>query len=488
MAELRRTAPAPVEAPIPVGTTVTLDDDAKFHDRSLITGGSPWRLLKLPGRSRAIAERWAKGNGVVRVGEEQFARMLVQQGLLHPHFPRRLDVDDVDVVIPVRDDVASLASLLSQLVGLHVTVVDDGSLNPSAVAQCVHDSGAALVRLEENEGPARARNAGLADTERSFVWFLDADLTLDNAHDVLSRLFSHLDDPLVAAVAPRVRGAEGFSLRERFEQRFSPLDMGPRSGLVVPGGAVGYVPSACLLTRREALGSGFNSALRVGEDVDLVWRLHDEGWLVRYSTEVLVTHRARGTWRQWWHQRVSYGRSAGELAALHGNRLAPLRADVWTLVAWSSVLASKPLFGARIARAAQASVVQRLGPGTDDPHKVAGAVVARGMVQSTGPLARSVVRTYGPLVLVAAFHPRLRRRALALFSIGTAWRWRRTRVHLSDIPLALADDLAYGVGVWCGAWSARSARAVTPHITKSSIGLRNLLGIRPKPGSDNEPL
>ena len=77
-----------------------------------------------------------------------------------------------------------------------------------------------------------------------------------------------------------------------------------------PGSRVSYVPTAALLVRRSALdsvaiddaaipapghlaGPGplssrgvFDPALRYGEDVDLIWRLHDAGWRVRYEPSV----------------------------------------------------------------------------------------------------------------------------------------------------------------------------------------------------------
>ena len=459
-----------------MGTLVTLDEEARFLDRDLIAGGAPWRLLHLPGGSRTVAERWV-GGGEVRAGEERFARTLVQQGLLHPHFQGELKIDDVDVVIPVRDDVASLRSLLTQLQEFHVTVIDDGSLHPVLVRECAHQFDVALVRLEENQGPAGARNAGFLATTRPFVWFLDVDVTLDNALDVLERLSAQFADPLLGAIAPRIRGGGGSSMRDHFEQRFSPLDMGSRSGLVVPGGPVGYVPSACLVVRRGAFGDGFDEELRVGEDVDLVWRLSDRGWLVRYVADVVVVHRARGTWRNWWDQRVSYGASSSDLAQRHGARLAPLRSDVWTLVAWASVLAAKPMIGARIVRVARTALRSRLAESTDDADHVSSEVVTKGMLRAGGPLARALVRTFGPLVVLVALHPKLRRRALLVFAVGTAWRWRRTRFHASDVPLALADDLAYSVGVGRGAWQTKSLKALTPHVTKSSLSVRELLGL-----------
>ncbi len=469
-------APVPVDAPISQGTLVRLDEEATFIDRDLLSGGSPWRLLRLPGGSKSVAQRWAKG-GRVGAGEGRFARTLVQQGLLHPIYPSVDDIDDVDVVVPVRDDVDSLRSLLATLPPLHVTIVDDGSQDQLAVAKCAKEFKVDLVRLDVNRGPGAARNAGVGATSRPLIWFIDVDVTIDDPLGVLARLRSHFDDPLEGAVAPRIVGAQGASARDRFEQRFSPLDVGRRSTLVVPNGAVSYVPGACLLVRRASFGEGFDESLRVGEDVDFVWRLHDRGWLVRFDADVTVAHRARTSWRAWWRQRVVYGKSSSELAKRHGERLAPLRVDAWTLSAWLSALAGKPVIGLRIMGAARDQLRERLRPTTDDADHVARALVGRGMLRAGGPMARAVVRQFGLVVLVSAVVPRLRRRALLLYALGTAWRWRHSRVHVRDIPLAMADDAAYGVGLLEGAVSSRTLAALTPHITKSTLGLRNVLGL-----------
>jgi mycofactocin system glycosyltransferase len=397
---------------------------------------------------------------------------------LHPIYPSVDALNDVDVVIPVRDDVTSLRTLLATLSHLHVTVVDDGSQDQLAVAKCAKEFKVDLVRLDVNRGPGAARNAGVRATSRPLLWFIDVDVVIDDPLDVLARLQSHFHDPLEGAVAPRIVGARGNSVRDRFEQRFSPLDVGRRNAIVVPNGAVSYVPGACLLVRRASIGEGFDESLRVGEDVDFVWRLHDRGWLIRFVADVTVAHRARATWRAWWHQRVRYGKSASELAIRHGERLAPLRVDAWTFTAWLSALAGKPVIGLRIMNAARAQLRERLRPTTDDANQVSRELVGRGMVRAGGPLARAVVRHFGLVVVLGALLPRLRRRALLLYAVGTAWRWRDTRLHVTDIPLAIADDAAYGVGLLEGAVSSRTLAALTPHITKSTLGLRSVLGLK----------
>jgi len=186
-----------------------LDADAEFLDRNFLVGGAPWRLLRLPGSSLGVAQRWKTGD-VVRRGEERFARTLIRQGLLHPIYAHDAPLDDVDVVIPVHNDIGSLRQLLAQLRGLHVTVVDDGSPDPILVRECAQQFGADLVRLERNLGAAGARNAGAEATSRPFLCFVDDDVSLANAREVLSRLRAQFQDHELGACA---RGCEAARAR-----------------------------------------------------------------------------------------------------------------------------------------------------------------------------------------------------------------------------------------------------------------------------------
>jgi mycofactocin system glycosyltransferase len=476
MSTLVPLAPVPIEWLIAKGTSVIFDGRVEFIDDEYVSGGSPWRLLRLAGRSREVADRWHYG-GTVEAGEERLARTLVVQGLLHPRFNEVLNRDDIDVIVPCYNASSALAALLAQLKGFHVTVVDDGSTEEEKVAQLCHNFGATAIRLNENFGPAHARNVGASSTRRKLLWFIDVDILISDATSVAQELASTFVDPMVAVVAPRVRGPNVDSLRGRFEHRFGPLDMGEYSGLVVPGGATGYLPSASMMVRRDSFGEGFDETLRVGEDVDLVWRLHDAGWLIRYNAQVDVEHPARDSWKAWLLQRERYGASAGELAKRHGSRLAPLRSDPWTLVMWLTALIGKPALGFRIVRAAQNDAKEKLFRNAKDPSGVAREVVGRNMFRAGGPLARAVVRTFGILLLIAALHPRLRKRALILFGVGTAWRWRHNRPLVSDIPLGIADDMAYGVGVLHGAVRSKTMVPLIPRITKSSLTVRSVLGL-----------
>ena len=70
-------------------------------------------------------------------------------------------------------------------------------------------------------------------------------------------------------------------------------------------------------SRRSRQVGGFDPSLRVGEDVDLVWRLVEAGWRARYEPQSVVGHRPRATLAALLRQRFGYGRSAGALDRRH---------------------------------------------------------------------------------------------------------------------------------------------------------------------------
>ena len=107
------------------------------------------------------------------------------------------------------------------------------------------------------------------------------------------------------------------------------------------------MPAAALVVRVDALRSigGFDADLRVGEDVDLVWRLDEAGWRCRYDPRAEVDHLPRPTLAAWAAQRMSYGRSAAPLALRHPGALAPAAVSGWSAGAWGLTAAGRPVAG-----------------------------------------------------------------------------------------------------------------------------------------------
>jgi len=464
---------------LPAGSRVVLDPrTASWRGDRLLMGGSPWRLLRLSEPARDVVRRLrAAGEAGCVVTEPTtvaVANLLVERGFAHPVAVPR-PAAGVAVVVPAygRADrlAACLASLADGAAGTAVVVVDDASPDAAAITSAAAAHGARLIRHAVNRGPAAARNTGLAATTAPVVAFLDSDCTVSPGWlDALVPLF---DDPRVVAVAPRVRPRTDEprpSLLARHEAARSALDMGRRRELVRPGAPLGFVPSAALLVRREALADGaFEPSLRLGEDVDLVWRLAAAGGHVRYEPSVTVLHDARSRFAEWARRRYEYGTSAADLDRRHPGRLAPARPSAWNLAALGLLVAGRPLGAAAVSGAAAAVLGRRLEAAGGDTA-LAAVVVGKGVVADAAALGHALRREWWPLGWAAlALAPRSRpARAAALAMLApVALEWVRERPDVDPARYALlrlAEDAAYGSGVIASAVRGRRPGALVPVI------------------------
>ncbi|MET7541333.1 mycofactocin biosynthesis glycosyltransferase MftF [Streptomyces sp. NPDC005507] len=456
--------------PLPAAFRLRPDPGLRLlRDGRVLLGGSPYRLMRLTARAVPVVSAWLDGKPV---GEGRaaglLARRLVQAGMMHPVPPSEAPRPSVTVVVPVRDRAEHLARCLAGLSGgPEVIVVDDASVDPGAVADVVRAAGARLVRRPVNGGPAAARNTGLAHAPGDLVAFVDSDCL--PAPGWADALLPHFADPAVAAVAPRiVAEGSGRGFLAAYECARSALDMGPRESLVRPGSHVPYVPSAALVVRRTAMGRGFDETMRVGEDVDLVWRLAAEGHHVRYAPSATVAHRHRTRPRQWLAQRIQYGTSAAPLAARHPGMLPATSMAGWSALAWGLALAGRPLAGALVTAGTTGLLARKLANWSDRPWTTAARLSGGSTLLAGEQLGRAVTRTWWPLALpLAAAVPRLRIPLAAAALLPPLLEHRRSRPGLPVLPWTvtrLADDLAYSLGVWKGCVRERTTEPLRPRL------------------------
>ncbi|SFW79285.1 mycofactocin biosynthesis glycosyltransferase MftF [Amycolatopsis australiensis] len=454
--------------PLPRGFRVVLDPGTKRLTPGLWFGGSPARVLRLTAAGRAAWRELADGP-VTSAAGGALARRLTDAGLAHPVPPAPTRAADLTVVVPVLDRPAELARCLASLDGRHpVLVVDDGSAGPAALAAVAAAHGAELVRRDVNGGPGAARNTALAHVSTDLVAFVDSDCVAPGPW--AQRLAAHFADPLLAAVAPRVRALAPDTAAGKYTRAASSLDLGDRPARVAPGTRTSYVPTAALVVRRSAVtaAGAFDPRLRVGEDVDLVWRLHAAGRRVRYAPDVHVGHHEPATWRGLLARRFRYGTSAAPLAQRHPDALAPLVLHPWPALTVAALLARRPALAAGAFGTAVLTMLKTLR---------ANHIPAGGVVRATGTAVRQTwlgagrytTQLAAPVLL--AFLTRAsrgRRAALASLLLGpplTAW-WKSGR-ELDPVRYtagALADDLAYGAGVWAGCLAHRTTVPLRPRI------------------------
>ena len=453
------------------------------HGRTLV-GGSPLTSITMSRR----ATSYLSGRTLVVTDSDsaQVAQRLLATNLavpdvshLHP-----ADAAEVTVVIPVRDRPHQLDHALTALPGLHCLVVDDASTDPDMIVEVARRHGASYHRLDHNLGPAGARNAGLRLVTTPYVAFVDSDVHVTPS--VLLDLTRHFADPGVALVAPKVVGVST-SLKprwfERYDEHASSLTLGDAPATVRPGAAVAWLPSACVVARRQALGDGFTDDMRVGEDVDLVWRLVAAGHRVRYDPSLVAEHDTRGTVRSWLGRKAFYGTGSALLGARHGDAVAPAVLSPWYAAAAAALLLRRTALVpvAVVALAHGHRSVARALPDMPEKNAVAARIAARGMWWAVRQESALLLRHWWPLTAVGAASSKGVRRVLAtclvvdtgLLLTDCVGQQRFPRP--ADLLARRLDDVAYGAGLswgslrtfsitalrvrWVGRWPASTGAA-----------------------------
>jgi mycofactocin system glycosyltransferase len=387
----------------------------------------------------------------------------VEAGAIHP-LPEGgpFTVDDVTFVMPCFGTPRALPA--------HRTVVvDDASPQPIDLLPFAHHDHAELIRLPRNLGPAGARMAGLERVQTPLVVFIDADVIVPEhgtGPSWLDPLLSHFADPRVAIVAPRVTSAPGPGAVASYEMRHSPLDLGAEPARVSPGTRVSYLPAAAMVCRTDVVREvgGFDLSMRTGEDVDLVWRVVAAGHRVRYEPMSEVCHEPRPSLGAALRQRIGYGESAAPLSLQHPGALAPARMSVWSLGVWALLLVRRPLLAASVAVGTALALARKL---RDVPAGDAARFTLNGHLAAGLQLARATRRVWWPLVLPLWCIRPARPWLVAAWcapTIASALRQRSAR-PITDLPLAIVDDMAYGLGVWKGVVRHRAAGPLLPELS-----------------------
>ncbi len=499
------------DSPVPNGWRLVPDAELRRRDDGkVLLGGSPFRLLRLSKAGAKQVSDWFAG-APIESGPSaiRLARRLLNNGMAHP-VPLSCEKQPADtgvtgpeltIVIPVKDDITGLIATLNCLNSTSgctspIIIVDDGS--STSISSLDMPGDAQIIRNEVATGPGPARNRGFERVSTELVAFVDAGVTF-NYRDLL-QLAQHLADPDVVAAAPRVRSGHveyhAFSDRPtpdgavpdseapgtfptgqssaiaQYERNHSPLDLGQQPGPVKPGSRVSYVPTACLLIRSAVLrhisedSFVFDPGLRFGEDVDLEWRLGAEG-TIRYDPSVVVAHPPRDDILAFVRQRIGYGSAAAPLAERHGQIVAPFRSSRSSAVLLILALTGNPALAGLLAARSAALTGRALRGRVPDHQAEAIGLTTVAHLTSGMALGQTAIRSWWPAALAGLAIPFARAPVSRLISWGLAakiWRHRQDENKIVQVAIGLLDDLSYGLGLWRGAWTERSLRALRPDL------------------------
>jgi len=246
----------------------------------------------------------------------------------------------VSVVVCSHDGARTLRDCCEGLLRLEypdyeVIVVDDGSSDETAAIAAAY--GFRVIRTE-NLGLSNARNTGLEAATGTIVAYIDDDAYPDKHW--LNYLATTLLDPMSAKHAA-VGGPN-----------IAPPDDGPVADCVAraPGGPshvllsdrnAEHIPGCNMAFRRDCLRAigGFDPQFRVaGDDVDVCWRLQQQGWTLGFSPAAMVWHHRRNSVGAYVKQQMGYGKAEAML-----ERKWPEKYNAAGHLAWTGRVYGSPI-------------------------------------------------------------------------------------------------------------------------------------------------
>jgi glycosyltransferase involved in cell wall biosynthesis len=248
---------------------------------------------------------------------------------------------DVSVVIPVKDGVRSLPSVLDALsaqrdvADIEVIVVDNNSTDETAAVARAHPVVTQVV-VERTPGSYAARNAGLAVARASVLAFTDADCTPEP--DWLAAGLSALESTNADLAGGGIRAH--VSAQPTLWERYDRAVYLRQEDVVVHSG---WAVTANLFVRRavfDAVG-GFDASLLSGGDREFCLRAGRAGFRIAYAAEAVISHDPRKTAGEIWrlNKRIGAGfadlRKRGEVPPWWRMR------EHWMKLDWVIVLMSR---------------------------------------------------------------------------------------------------------------------------------------------------
>jgi GT2 family glycosyltransferase len=260
---------------------------------------------------------WAFGLTTIDRTPKRSFYVVQRQFLRAPHF-RLPRYPPVSVVVASYNGERTLELCLQSLQKLNypeyeVILVDDGSTDRTQQI-CRRFSYLRYFRHDKNQGLSVARNTGIAAARGEIVAFTDSDCRADE--DWLYYLVGSL-------LNSEFTGVGGHNL-------LPPEDSWIAAAVMVsPGGpahvmltdrVAEHIPGCNMAFYKWALEEigGFDPIFRkAGDDVDVCWRLQQQGYTLGFSPAGFVWHYRRATVRDYVKQQYGYGEAEALLVRRH---------------------------------------------------------------------------------------------------------------------------------------------------------------------------
>lgn len=209
-----------------------------------------------------------------------------------------------------------------------VIVVDDGSTDETGAISDRHAAAAPYIHVihQPNLGLSAARNVGMNAARGEIVAYTDSDCYVD-PHWLHYMAWAFTDKRFVAVGGPNLPPPE-----DNRTAACVAVSPGAPTHVLLTDEIAEHIPGCNMAYRKEHLAAigGFDATYRAaGDDVDVCWRLQDQGHIIGFSAAMFVWHHRRNTVSAYLKQQKGYGRAEALLLPKHKARFNMLGNSRW---------------------------------------------------------------------------------------------------------------------------------------------------------------
>ncbi|WP_299120767.1 glycosyltransferase [uncultured Tenacibaculum sp.] len=218
------------------------------------------------------------------------------------------------IIVPVYNRPKEIDELLESLTkqdfqhNFEVLIIEDGSDNSS---ETIVDSYKEKLNLhyffKENSGAGASRNYGMEKASGNYFLILDSDVIVP--HQYLSEVHQRLEEKYTDAFGGPDAAHESFTTLQK-AINYSMTSILTTGGIRGKKKGVGKFQPRSFnfgLSKKAFLTTKGFSKMKTGEDIDLSFRLWEEGFETQLIETAYVYHKRRSTIKQFFKQTFSFG-------------------------------------------------------------------------------------------------------------------------------------------------------------------------------------